>query len=80
MYNHAAGQVLTPNAFLLEVREFRDAISNPGLTPEEKRRALVLIVAHASTLNPADRGYEAAGVALKEALCAWLDFDPNAGH
>jgi hypothetical protein len=80
MYNPAVGQVLTPKAFLLEVREFRDAIGDPALTPEEKKRALVLIVAHASRLNPTDRGYEAVGVALKEALCAWLDFDPSAGH
>lgn len=80
MFDPAIDEALTPKAFLVEVREFRDAIGNPRLTPEEKRRALALIVAHASTLNPSDRGYEAAGVALKEALCAWLDFDPNAGH
>ena len=80
MYDHAVGHALTPNAFLSEVREFRQTIANPALTPEHKRRAFSLIVEHASTLNPSDAGYAAAGVALKEALCAWLDFDPRAGH
>jgi hypothetical protein len=30
-------------------------------------------VQHATLLNPHDRGYEGAGVALKQALCSWLD-------
>ena len=80
MYDHAVGHTLTPNAFLSEVREFRETIADPCIAPEDKRRALGRIVEHASTLDPSERGYEAAGVALKEALCAWLDFDPSTGH
>ena len=80
MYDRAVDHALTPKAFLSEVGEFREAIADPRLTAEEKRHALGLIVEHAATLNPADPGYEVAGVALKEALCAWLDFDPGVDH
>lgn len=78
MQDHGAG--LTANGFLSEVREFRAAIANPALTPEARKRAFGLIVSHAAGLKPSDAGYEAAGVALKEALCTWLDFEPTAGH
>lgn len=39
-----------------------------------------LIVNHAATLDPADAGFAGAGVALKEALCSWLDAQPSSEH
>ncbi len=71
---------VTPAAFVSEVREFREAVGDSSLTLEEKRRALGVIVEHAATLDPADAGFASAGVALKEALCSWLDAQPDAGH
>jgi hypothetical protein len=51
----------------------RQLVADPALTPDDKKRAFGLIVQHATLLNPLDRGYEGAGVALKQALCSWLD-------
>ena len=68
---------ITPNRFLSEVQEFREFVANPALTHEDKKRAYGLIVQHATMLNPLDAGYEGAGVALKEALCTWLDSQPH---
>lgn len=64
---------ITPSGFVSEVQEFRAYVANPAFTPEDKKRAYGLIVMHATMLNPRDAGYEGAGVALKEALCTWLD-------
>lgn len=64
---------MTPSRFVSEVQEFRAYVANPAFTPEDKKRAYGLIVTHATMVNPADAGYEAAGVALKEAACTWLD-------
>ena len=64
---------VTPAAFVSEVQEFRQAAGDASLTLAEKRRALEVIVEHAATLDPADAGFAGAGVALKEALCCWLD-------
>jgi len=61
---------ITPNAFVSEVQTFRAFCANPASTADDRRRAYVLIVKHASMLSPLDRGYEGAGVALKLALCA----------
>lgn len=68
---------ITANSFVSEVQQFRSFVANPGLTPDEKRRAYGLIVAHAAMLDPQDRGYEGAGIALKLALCTWLDSQPH---
>jgi hypothetical protein len=64
---------VTPKTFVTEVQEFRQLVADPALTPDEKKRAYGLIVKHATMLNPLDVGYEGAGVALKQALCTWLD-------
>ncbi len=64
---------VTPQTFVSEVLAFRQLVSDPALTPDDKKRAYGLIVQHATLLNPLDRGYEGAGVALKHALCSWLD-------
>jgi hypothetical protein len=72
--------VLTSAGFLSEVREFCTAVGDSSLTLAEKRRALELIVEHAATLDPSDAGFAGAGVALKEALCSWLDAQPMAEH
>ena len=71
---------LTPAAFLSEVQEFRATVGDPALTLAEKRRALCVIVEHAATLDPADAGFASAGVALKDALCSWLDAQPTREH
>ena len=64
---------ITPTSFVSEVQEFRAFVVNPTLTADDRRRAYGEIVKHATMLNPHDRGYEGAGVALKEACCTWLD-------
>jgi hypothetical protein len=64
---------VTPQSFVSEVLAFRQWVADPALTPDDKKRAYGLIVQHASQLNPHDLGYEGAGVALKQALCSWLD-------
>lgn len=68
---------ITPEGFVSEVQEFRDFVANPALTAEDKRRAYGVIVKHATMLNPQDAGYEGAGIALKQALCIWLDSLPH---
>ena len=73
-------QGLTPSGFVSEVQEFRLAIADPTLNAAEKKRAFCLIVNHAAMLKPGAIGFEGAGVALKDALCAWLDYQPTAGH
>lgn len=60
-------------AFVAEALAFRQAILDPALTPADRRRAYDRIVHHAARLDPRDAGFAGAGVALKEALCAWLD-------
>jgi hypothetical protein len=71
---------LTPNAFVGEVARFQETLADPGLAADEKARAYALIVTHAAQLDPHDPGFERAGVALKEALCAWLCCRPGARH
>lgn len=64
---------VTPKSFISEVQEFRAFVSNPTRTPDDKKRAYGLMIQHASMLDPLDIGYAGAGVALKHALCTWLD-------
>ena len=64
---------VTPKSFVCEVQQFRQLVADPALDPDVKKRAYGLIVKHATMLNPLDAGYEGAGVALKQALCTWLD-------
>jgi len=71
---------VTPAAFVSEVQQFRQAARDASLTLAEKRRALEVIVEHAATLDPTDAGFASAGVALKEALCCWLDAQQCDAH
>ena len=82
MRTHGTGDIscTTPAGFLSEVQEFRQSVGDPALTLAEKKRALGLIVTHAAALDPADAGFAGAGVALKEALCSWLDAQSTSEH
>ena len=66
----AAGQ------FVSEVDDFRTAIADPAVNFDAKKQAYDTILRHAALLDPQDAGFWRAGVALKNALCAWLDFRP----
>ena len=66
----AAGQ------FVSEVDHFREAIADPAVNFDAKKQAYDAILRHAAMLDPEDAGFWRAGVALKNALCAWLDFRP----
>ena len=80
MYETGDAGGLTSAGFLTEVQDFREHVGDPTLTLAEKKRALGLIVSHAATLDPADAGFASAGVALKEAVCSWLDAQPTHKH
>ncbi len=71
--NRRQGICFISTGFVSEADAFRRAIRDPALTPEERRRAFDRIVHHAARLDPRDAAFARAGVALKEALCAWLD-------
>jgi hypothetical protein len=71
---------LTPAGFVSEVQDFRGFVADPAPTLAEKKRALGVIVKHAATLDPSDAGFASAGVALKEAVCSWLDAQPTDKH
>ena len=71
---------LTSAGFVSEVQQFCTTVGDSSLTLAEKRRALELIVEHAAMLDPSDTGFASAGVALKEALCSWLDAQPANEH
>jgi hypothetical protein len=71
--NRRRGICFISMGFVSEVDTFRRAIRDPALTPAERRRAYDRIVHHAARLDPRDAAFARAGVALKEALCAWLD-------
>lgn len=82
MRTHESGDVpgLTPAGFVSEVQNFREHVGDAGMTFAERKRALGLIVSHAATLDPADAGFASAGVALKEAVCSWLDAQSTSEH
>jgi hypothetical protein len=69
--------VVTPGTFVSEVEAFRKELADPAVPVPLKARAYALIVKHAAQLNPRDTGFERAGVALKCALCDWLDTKPG---
>jgi hypothetical protein len=66
--------------FVSEVEDFRAAIGDPSVNFDAKKRAYDAILRHAAMLDPQDAGFWRAGVALKNALCAWLDFRPLVGN
>ncbi len=71
---------LTASAFVAEVAAFRAAVGNPHVSIAAKAHAWDSVVRHASLLDVQEPGFERAGVALKEALCAWLDVRAAASH
>ena len=71
---------LAAGSFVTEVEAFQAAIGDPSVTFDAKRRAYDTIVGHAALLDPRDDGFWNAGVALKCALCAWLDYCPMTEH
>ncbi len=71
---------LTASALVAEVEGFRAARADPAVAFRDKARAWGSIVRHASRLDPAAPGFERAGVALKEALCLWLDARATASY
>jgi len=77
---HHAVHELTPAHFLSEVDEFRDTLADPNISADQKKCAYSTIVHHAAALDPHDIGFESAGVALKEALCLWLDSNLPGPH
>ena len=71
---------LAAGTFVAEVEEFRQTIDDPAIDVDAKRRAYDTILRHATLLDPHEPGFWRAGVALKAALCAWLDFWPPTRH
>ena len=67
-----ANQALSPSGFVSEAQEFQSVMRNRSIDAKERKRALSLLVNHAGMLKPGETGFEGAGVALKDALCAWL--------
>ena len=74
------GYCFTSTGFVAEARMFRQSIHDPALSDADRRRAYDRIVHHAAMLDPRDSGFARAGVALKEALCAWLDLARVTSH
>ncbi len=70
----------TASAFVAEVAGFRAAVADPAVSLAHKAHAWDSIVRHAAMLEPSEPGFERAGVALKEALCLWLDARAAASH
>jgi hypothetical protein len=71
---------LSPQAFVAEVADFRDVVADPSLDIADKQAAWQEVVLHAGMLDPRALGFEGAGIALKEALCLWLDIRPGTHH
>jgi len=69
----ATSPAVTAGGFVAAVGQFRQLIENPALPLAIKSLAWDRIVRHATMLDPHAAGFERAGVALKEALCLWLD-------
>ena len=80
MEPRAEGYCFISTGFVAEVQAFRRSIHDPALSAADRRRAYDLIVHHAALLDPRDSGFAGAGVALKEALCAWLDVTLATSH
>lgn len=62
--------------FVLEVEQFRAAAADPSVEFGAKQQAWDTIVRHAALLDPRDAAFWRAGVALKDAVCTWLDANP----
>lgn len=75
-----AGYCFTSSGFVAEAQAFRRSIHDPALSAAERRHAYDIIVHLAARLDPRDSGFARAGVALKEALCAWLDITRATSH
>jgi len=71
---------VTPSAFVSEVAHFQEVLADPETAIDDKARAYATVVRHAALLDPCQEGFERAGIALKQALCAWLCCQPGARH
>ena len=71
---------VTPSAFVTEVAHFQEVLADPDTAIDDKARAYATVVKHAALLDPREEGFERAGIALKQALCAWLCCQPGARH
>jgi len=71
---------IAPQRFVAEVEEFRATIADPSVGLVDERLAYIRIVRRAGLLDQDDAGFWGAGVALKEALETWLDFQPTTGN
>jgi hypothetical protein len=77
---HNVSSAIAAGQFVSEVDDFREAIADPAINFATKKHAYDTILRHAAMLDPNDAGFWRAGVALKNALCAWLDFRPLTRH
>jgi hypothetical protein len=77
---HKESNGIAAGQFVSEVDDFRASIGDPAVNFDAKKQAYDAIVRHAAMLDPEDAGFWRAGVALKNALSAWLDFRPLMRH
>jgi hypothetical protein len=71
---------VTPTTFVSEVAHFQEVLADPETAIDDKAKAYATVVRHAALLDPREEGFERAGIALKQALCAWLCCQPGARH
>ena len=69
---------LSAKAFVAEVEDFREVVCDVTRGLADKEAAWHEVVQHAGLLDPQASGFESAGLALKEALCLWLDIRTGA--
>ncbi len=72
-FDVATSPTMSAGGFVAAVQQFRTIAQNPALPLPIKSLAWGRIVHYAAMLDPHAAGFEGAGVALKEALCLWLD-------
>lgn len=72
-FDVATSPSVSAGGFVAAVEQFRATLENPALPLPVKSLAWDRIVRLATMLDPHAAGFERAGVALKEALCLWLD-------
>lgn len=71
------GRGISPECFISEAQAFREFVAKLSLSRGEKKQAYKLLVEHAAMLDPRARGYEGAGIALKEACSTWLECETD---
>jgi len=74
-----AAEPVTADLFAWEVDRFQAIVGNPAVPIAEKALAWYGIVSVASRLDSTEIGFARAGVALKHALCLWLEVRSDLG-